>query len=203
LLRYLLNFYNLHPIHIGAFLVLVIVIVLGLIGCAPTTAPTSDTVPIATTRIIEATATAWPTMVPTSQRMPSYLLAVYPPNNSTVGPFRRSSSEDGKGNRICLDLTERPLLQPGDNLDVVTMVEWHERVKMLVDGRPVSVMEATQTLGLRFEEVRGTRTYLGDPITFCTPMPMEPGRHEVTFQVSQTSGNVLTYTWSFTIADEE
>jgi hypothetical protein len=71
----------------------------------------------------------------------------------------------------------------------------------LVDGRPVSVMEATQTLLLTIQEINGTPTYLGDPITYCTPMPLEPGQHQATFQVRQTSGDVLTYTWSFKIAD--
>lgn len=45
-----------------------------------------------------------------------------------------------------------------------------------------------------------TTSYPAFTITAYLPIELEPGKHTATVQVQKTSGEILEYSWSFTIA---
>jgi hypothetical protein len=111
--------------------------------------------------------------------------------------------QDGR-QRICSELLSRVLLEPEDYFAVSSQKGEFlpDRVTVYVDGAKVArddevIMVLSETV---LEDENG-RVIARAPAShlICWPAKLERGIHVVTMEVNKTSGEVVNYSWSFTL----
>jgi len=144
---------------------------------------------------------------------PSFIRDVYPEPGSYVAQIAYITGREDEENRlffqmpgtICVDLKHKNLLGQNDfNSDGRTYVERsHLKVSTLGSVRhsvPVrtDVVWSSESGGTLKDE-RGNE--IGGITIVCWQVSLEPNIYEATYEYVQTSGNILSYTWSFEITD--
>lgn len=109
------------------------------------------------------------------------------------------------GNRICIQLIGETLLEPGD-----FFTEYPQKGKFLpdrvigyVDNKVVDKDEEIITIlgeSQLIDEGKVIASAPG-PQIICWPIELEIGNHYVTVEVNKTSGEVVSYSWSFELIE--
>lgn len=192
--------------------ILGVICVVNLAGCQPSV----------TNRSLEKTMTlhselATPTHVlPTRQPRPAYLIDVFPGDRSSIplSIFAAKSENDSErcpsigevlhpsNRQIYLKLDARLIAQPGDNLLAKEILE---RITLTIDNEQQNSTTLVNFADLNLYIVEFENqpvAYIPSPATICWETYLQPGLHQATFQIEQTSGNVLFYDWWFTLIQD-
>ncbi len=119
---------------------------------------------------------------PTSAELPRFLSYIHPRPEELVIQAALSISHAW----ATLELEE--IAEPGDTLG---LEEMQSKVEFLMDGKPLDA-----------QVVRG---FIPDraQVQIIGTFPLDLGQHEATIRVHRTSGDVLEYSWTFTVVAEE
>jgi hypothetical protein len=149
----------------------------------------------------------------TQTPLPPFLEDVYPKPGSQVSqtayatgtgveeplPFYWSSG------KICADLNQKNLLEQNDyDLNSYNYVERGHLKVSTFGPNPRSVPVRNDLVwspmagGATFDE-RGNS--IGGSLAVCWEVDLKPSVYEATYEYTQTSGHVLSYTWSFEITE--
>jgi hypothetical protein len=151
---------------------LIAVLILGLLLCA--------------CQLPSPKATPFPTLPPlsvsTPVALPGFLFQVCPEPGLTIEKayFR------GNGNYVSLNLAE--IAEPGETL---APQDLQERTCFLLDNQALEIKVTDDAWG-------------HDPIraeVWVAPSP-DPGEHQATIRVQRTSGELLEFSWHFTVVEE-
>lgn len=198
----------------GFMLILFIICCLGLSGCVPT----SENIDlIAPEEVITVVASRIPTVKPTSPVITTptslaspqprfiYVIEVTPPENSVITLSEYNSQRRFyESLSVCVEVYIESIIQPRVELSYETIVD---HINLQVDGTDlpstgiIIFEEATQN-GTKNEGIP-TYFYDGNPSRICGQADLSEGIHEATFQVRQTDGNVLSYSWHFELTGDE
>lgn len=152
---------------------------------------------------------------PTAPGLPEWLQFVRPLPNSTVTvqEYREANLVpahlgfgDFRGG-ICMGVQTCRIVELGEYLDCSGVLRKFSFVTL--DGAPLHSVDATIEGGCELvlnettdEEGRVVRSYPGPRAYQCLIIDLTPGEHEVTVQLQMASGEVVEYTWRFTITDD-
>lgn len=179
----------------------IFVVVIGIVACTPTF---TSLTPMATLAKMN--------IVPLRPR-PDYISEVSP-EEYTVVPINifqyrpeqitivgMGSIEGGFRSTICVDLNLEPLVQKGDTL--TDYEGFSDRLFLSVNGEHMQLSDESLFRGVinGKTENDGTQTSWGTGNYLCWITPLDSGRHEVTFQFRQTSGEIQEYSWLFEISE--
>lgn len=106
----------------------------------------------------------------------------------------------GAKNSVCAHVSLDPLLAFGDDADSV-------HTAVFVDGSPAEAhpeffMMLGETVKLD-EEGNVVASKPSGPLVRCWIAELNPGMHIATIEANKSSGEVLSYSWSFEIVDEQ
>jgi hypothetical protein len=180
-------------------------------SCVPATGNIESTVP---EEVVTVLATRIPTSVPISlvsitpthfpqpQSRPHYLVKVDPLENSEMTLNEYNIKEDimDLSQAVCVDVNLRYIVQTGDDLSVENM---SDRINLEVDGVERLLVRVLEESTLNWTEIEGTRTYFSGLNMYCWQAELEEGSHHAEFRVRQTDGNLLSYSWYFTLTPDE
>lgn len=148
--------------------------------------------------------------------LPSFLSFVVPEPASTYSiedfrtgmhyPAGAHPAPENARNRVCIELVSTGLLEPGDNFALYPEEGEFlpDRVTGYIDGKKAQKDEEIITiLG---------REYLTDdsgevvassfgPQIICWPLLVERGIHYFLIEVTKTSGQIISYDWSFELVE--
>jgi hypothetical protein len=143
--------------------------------------------------------------------LPPFLADVYPEPGGRVAQKTYATGTRGEQDQlfwrrleaICVGINQLNLLGPGDqNLtphDYVGRSGLRVRaVSPTTCNVPISELTVAEG-GPAFSDERGNA--IGGSFIVCWGADLVPGIYETTYEYTQTSGNVLSYTWSFEITD--
>ena len=112
-----------------------------------------------------------------------------------------NASEPG----ICVSFFPIPLLEPGDT---PTAKEWLSQVHLVIDDDIVtqyhSLLQTNSEGGRLVDPDTGELAWKepdGSPLMVCYAASLGIGDHTATIVVAKTSGEQVTYTWSFAISE--
>lgn len=169
--------------------------------------PTAESTLAATT---EPTAVATATPAIPVESLTEYLWFVVPvPGESyTVSEYENLAPSLGWNATlpgICFPISFFWLVEPGD---LYTLREWLNRVHLVVDDVIIteyhSLLEQDTLGGVAIDPETGetiSKVPDGDPAMVCYAIPLDVGQHTATITVEKTSGEQLSYSWSFVITE--
>jgi hypothetical protein len=145
--------------------------------------------------------------------LPYFLQNVYPEPGSQIAQMAYRTGSVDIENRwyyrlsgaICANLDQKSLLEQNDyNFNSRNYVGGsYLRVNTLGPSSysiPVrNDLVRTSEAGGALSDERGN--YIGGILIICWEVELAPGVYEATYEYTQTSGNVLSYTWSFEITE--
>lgn len=106
---------------------------------------------------------------------------------------------------VCFSVDPWPLLEAGES---PTIEEWLARVSVIIDGRAMdahhSLFETDMPGGVLLDPNTGDvvkRAPDGSPFGLCYAATLEVGVHIVTLNVTEQSGEAVTYDWSFELVE--
>jgi hypothetical protein len=119
---------------------------------------------------------------PTPQKLPGFLSYIEP------GPGAQVLEGVLSGSGVWAILRLEEIAEPGETLG---LEEAQERVEFLMDGEMLDA------------EIKRGRKPGAAEVEIVGDFDLAPGQHKATVQVRRTSGEVLEYSWTFTILDVE
>lgn len=149
----------------------------------------------------------------TIEPRPAFLNAVSPPEYSIIVPHLYYYSADlavghgifdfraGFDSSVCVRPVVGQLVQKGDDFTDSSLTQ--ERIELLVNGKAMEWHAGTLIGGTPGVQSHDDMTYTKwiEGSDYCWKTPLGLGRHEVTFQFRQTSGDVQAYSWYFEIQE--
>ncbi|MCL4872343.1 MAG: hypothetical protein KJ063_25560 [Anaerolineae bacterium] len=109
----------------------------------------------------------------------------------------------GYKSRVCIEIELGEVAQPGDDFQEQTTIT--ERAIFLVDETILNDIIGGHSSLVAIHALDSDGDILmkglGSAI-FCAKAYLNPGVHTATFQFTQTSGDLLTYSWQFTIVED-
>jgi len=145
----------------------------------------------------------------TQTPVPSFLRDVYPEPGSRVTQAAHRTETGGLfypiSAAICVDINQQNLLEQDDNnLNSRNYVERSHLQVSVISPDLYSVpvrndLRWTSEAGGALNDKRGNA--IGGILIVCWKVDLTPGVYEATFEHKQTSGHVLSYTWSFEITE--
>jgi hypothetical protein len=154
-----------------------------------------------------------PTPMPTA----AFLPWAYPKPSSVIklADFRTgypspNPNSQSLQNAVCIELNGNELIEGRDN--GLELVDYLERSMLIVDDRRWSETEPKPIIDLlgsvqevkrqpETGEVTLLRSNATGPYTICWQIELNKGIHNIEFQTLKTSGDELSYSWSFLISD--
>ncbi|MGD8625851.1 MAG: hypothetical protein PVJ34_15040 [Anaerolineae bacterium] len=183
-------------------LVICFVLVAILSSCQFSHLGDSSTLSTTSTAEVEPTATI--------AAMPEYIgfVSPHPGESLSMAEYKAlapslgwNASEPG----ICVSLFPHPLMEPGDT---PTAKEWLSQVHLLIDGDIItkyhSLLETNSEGGRLIDPDTGELVWKepdGSPFGVCYAASLGIGYHTVTIVVEKTSGEQVSYAWSFAISE--
>ena len=150
--------------------------------------------------------------------LPEYLSFVAPEPESiySINDFKAGnhyptgvpSALDNGANRVCIELNGKPFLETGDYFALrPNQGEYFpDRVTGYVDGEKVLKDEDTITIlgEYRLINEKGEVTAsVPGPFIICWNVQLNLGQHIATIEVEKTSGERISYSWSFEITKHD
>ena len=185
---------------------LLIVTLVTIVGCAVNqlgTVQRTRLSPDVPTVTIDPVITTASTVVSRSTRLPDYLSDVWPKPESTVSledynaSLREGPIEVGSTGIGVVFWTDRIATRDKD-IDV----NWFTRCSLFVDGVSASSEGLAEDGALLIESKDAQGQLLSrtsGPYFRAWFVPLEVGTHTATFRLQRTTGEVLEYSWSFTV----
>lgn len=114
-------------------------------------------------------------------------------------PSDAHPSPGGAKSSICAHIDPSPLLEPGDDEYPAS------RVNVLVDGAEVDMFDAYFRMAgqlVLFDDAGQIVATAGGPLVLCWAASLGSGIHTATITAQKTSGETMSYSWSFELTDK-
>lgn len=160
-----------------------------------------------------------PQIPPTSHLndpLPSFLSFVVPEPESVYSiedfstgmhyPTKAHPAPGNARNRVCIELVSTGLLEPGDNFTLYPEEGEFlpDRLTGYIDGKQAQKDEEVMTI-LGREYLTGDSGEViassSGPQIICWPLSLESGIHYFFIEVTKTSGQIISYDWSFELVE--